>query len=105
MGIVDETPDRSRKLTRRDVGQCHVLEHRSDRRTQRDPDIAKHRGCTFVVELVGPDRILFGSDFPFAPEPITKVSVRNLETMDLLDDPSRAAIDRTSALALFPRFG
>lgn len=66
---------------------------------------ANPHAMSSLLELVGPDRILFGSDFPFAPEPITKVSVRNLETMDLLDDPSRAAIDRTSALALFPRFG
>lgn len=58
-----------------------------------------------LLQLVGPDRILFGSDFPFAPEPITRASVAGLVRSDLLDDAARTAIDRESALALFPRFG
>ena len=58
-----------------------------------------------LLQLVGPDRILFGSDFPFAPEAITRASVAGLTRSDLLDDAARASIDRGSALALFPRFG
>lgn len=58
-----------------------------------------------LLQLVGPDRILFGSDFPFAPEPITRASVAGIERSELLDDDARAAIERESALALFPRFG
>ena len=58
-----------------------------------------------LLQLVGPERILFGSDFPFAPEPITRASVAGIERSELLDDRARSAIERDSALALFPRFG
>lgn len=66
---------------------------------------ASDHSLASLLQLVGPDRILFGSDFPFAPEIVTQVSARMLESTPLLDDSARAAVDRGSALALFPRLG
>jgi predicted TIM-barrel fold metal-dependent hydrolase len=54
-------------------------------------------------ELVGPSKILFGSDFPFAPEPVTGLQTQQLSELNCFDSPHRAAIDRLNALALFPR--
>lgn len=53
--------------------------------------------------LVGPDKILFGSDFPFAPEPVTGMQTRQLQSLECFDDTERSAIYRRNALALFPR--
>jgi predicted TIM-barrel fold metal-dependent hydrolase len=54
-------------------------------------------------ELVGPERILFGSDYPFAPEPIAKLSIDGLANHSGFDAAARARIERANALALFPR--
>ena len=56
-----------------------------------------------LLELVGPDRILFGSDFPFAPEPITGVTVAGVLAFDGFDEAARERVERTNALDLFPR--
>jgi len=55
-----------------------------------------------LCELVGPEQILFGSDFPFAPEPLTQASIDGLATFDGFDDRARRLIERDNALALFP---
>ncbi|HTO53360.1 MAG TPA: amidohydrolase family protein [Myxococcota bacterium] len=57
-------------------------------------------GC--LKELVGPERVLFGSDFPFAPEPIAKLSIDGLAAFDGFDAAARARIERDNALALLP---
>lgn len=54
-------------------------------------------------ELVEPSHILFGSDFPFAPAPITMVSVQTLEKSPIWGEDVKRQIDRGNALALFPR--
>ncbi len=54
-------------------------------------------------ELVGPSHIFFGSDFPFAPEPVTQMSIDGLAQYDGFDDAARRAIERDNALALLPR--
>ncbi|WP_018440912.1 amidohydrolase family protein [Trinickia symbiotica] len=54
-------------------------------------------------ELVGPSRILFGSDFPFAPAPVTAMQRDELEHSVIWGDDARAGIDRGNALSLFPR--
>ena len=54
-------------------------------------------------ELVGPSHILFGSDNPFLPEREIAEMVQGLESYQPFDSAARAAIDRGSALALFPR--
>jgi 6-methylsalicylate decarboxylase len=49
--------------------------------------------------------VTFGSDWPFAPTAAGKLFAAGLETYPGLDADARAAIERTSALALFPRLG
>lgn len=53
-------------------------------------------------ELVGPDHILFGSDYPFAPEPVVQASVAGLASYDGFSAADRARIERDSALAILP---
>lgn len=55
-------------------------------------------------ELVAPEQILFGSDYPFAPAVVTGLETRALEDLTVFDADTRAGIDRAHALALFPRF-
>jgi predicted TIM-barrel fold metal-dependent hydrolase len=56
-----------------------------------------------LQSLVGPDKILFGSDFPFAPEPIARASIESLARYDGFDPAALARIERDNALALLPR--
>lgn len=56
-----------------------------------------------LQELVGADRILFGSDYPFAPEPITALTVQGVRSFDGFDEQARGMIERGNALALLPR--
>ena len=56
-----------------------------------------------LCELVPPTQILFGSDFPFAPEPVTHMTISGLASYDGFDAPARTAIERENALALLPR--
>ena len=56
-----------------------------------------------LTTVAAPERILFGSDWPYAPETMTGDSVAALQ--DALPDPTqRHAVERDNALALFPRF-
>jgi predicted TIM-barrel fold metal-dependent hydrolase len=56
-----------------------------------------------LQELVDPSHILFGSDWPFAPEPITEATVKGLSSYDGFSEHDRAAIERGNALRLVPR--
>jgi len=55
-----------------------------------------------LTALVGPSQILFGSDYPFAPEPIARASVEGLAAYDGFDDAARRVIERDNALGLLP---
>ncbi len=55
--------------------------------------------------LVDSSHILFGSDYPFAPEPVTEASVKGLNEYDGFDDETRRKVERENALTLFPRLG
>ena len=55
-----------------------------------------------LTQLVGPSRILFGSDHPFAPEGITRASALGLAAYDGFDDAARATIEHGNALSLLP---
>jgi predicted TIM-barrel fold metal-dependent hydrolase len=55
-----------------------------------------------LCELVGPSQIFFGTDFPFAPEPVTLLSIDGLAKYDGFDDAARRAIERDTALSLLP---
>lgn len=57
-----------------------------------------------LSRLVDPSHILFGSDFPFAPEPITAMQTQALDALTELPAATLAGIERAHALALFPRF-
>ncbi|HVO27620.1 MAG TPA: amidohydrolase family protein [Candidatus Margulisiibacteriota bacterium] len=56
-----------------------------------------------LCELVPPTQILFGTDFPFAPEPVTHLTIDGLTKYDGFDAAARGAIERDNALALLPR--
>ncbi len=55
-----------------------------------------------LCELVQPSQILFGTDFPFAPEPITAMSIEGLEQYGGFDAAARRAIEHANALGLLP---
>ncbi|MGE3150848.1 MAG: amidohydrolase family protein, partial [Pseudorhodoplanes sp.] len=50
-----------------------------------------------------PDRILFGTDYPFANPRVIAEAVKTHEARDL-SPAQRAAIDRGNAVALFPKY-
>lgn len=56
-----------------------------------------------LQELVDTSQILFGSDYEFAPEPLTVASIAGLQAYDGFNEPTRMAIERDNAVALFPR--
>ena len=58
-----------------------------------------------LLAFAKPGHITFGSDFPFAPTAAGKLFAAGLETYPGIDADARADIERTSALALFPRLG
>jgi 6-methylsalicylate decarboxylase len=58
-----------------------------------------------LLAFAKPGHVTFGSDWPFAPVAAGKLFAAGLETYPGLDADSRAAIERTNALALFPRLG
>lgn len=56
-----------------------------------------------LQELVDPSHILFGSDYPFAPEAIGKLSIEGLRGYNGFDEKILRAVKRENALKLFPR--
>ena len=56
-----------------------------------------------LQELVDPSHILFGSDYPFAPDLLTSVSIKGLKNYEGFDEQALKAIDQDNALKLFPR--
>src|SRR5215471_5487023 len=57
-----------------------------------------------LTELVDASHVLLGSDCPFAPEVMTGFTVQGIQNYSGFDEQARKAIERESALALFPRF-
>jgi 6-methylsalicylate decarboxylase len=58
-----------------------------------------------LLAFAKPGHVTFGSDFPFAPVAAGKLFAAGLETFPGLDADARSAIERSNALALFPRLG
>ena len=58
-----------------------------------------------LLAFAKPGHITFGSDFPFAPTAAGKLFAAGLETYPTINTGTREAIERTNALALFPRLG
>jgi predicted TIM-barrel fold metal-dependent hydrolase len=59
-------------------------------------------GC--LDHVAAPDRIVFGSDWPFANAHVTATGVKTYEALETLPATQRNAIDRGNALLLFPQF-
>lgn len=57
-----------------------------------------------LLQLVEPDHILFGSDFPFAPAPLVLQEAKAVDDLAILADAVRAGVKRGHALKLFPAF-
>lgn len=58
-----------------------------------------------LLAFAKPGHVTFGSDFPFAPVAAGELFAAGLESYGGLDEAGQKAIDRTNALALFPRLG
>ena len=54
-------------------------------------------------QVARPERIVFGSDFPFANARVIAEAVKTYEA-GFLSQERRFAIDRANALALFPKY-
>ena len=63
---------------------------------------ATRRVLPALMETAAPERILFGSDWPYAPAEITGLSIAGLR--EAVNDRQLARIERENALKLFPRF-
>ena len=55
-----------------------------------------------LLAVADPSKILFGSDFPFAPAPAVRLMAREFDRI-ALDPAVRRGIDRDNAVRLFPR--
>ncbi|MHA1265475.1 MAG: amidohydrolase family protein [Candidatus Helarchaeota archaeon] len=53
--------------------------------------------------LADPAHILFGSDYPFLPEPLITANINGLNSYQGFNSETRRAIERENALKLFPR--
>lgn len=58
-----------------------------------------------LLAFAEPGHVTFGSDWPFAPVAAGKLFAAGLETYSGLRPDARAAIERNTALTLFPRLG
>ncbi len=58
-----------------------------------------------LLAFAKPGHLTFGSDWPFAPTAAGQLFAAGLQTYPGIDAATRAAIERTNALALFPRLG
>jgi 6-methylsalicylate decarboxylase len=56
-----------------------------------------------ALDLVGPERVLFGSDYPYAIPPIMAKQLADLEQVEVFDASSRRAMQSGNALRLFPK--
>ncbi len=61
------------------------------------------RALPALLNLVEPDHLLYGSDFPFTPAPLIKFLATMLSTTDVLNEHQRRAMFRGNALGLFPQ--
>jgi predicted TIM-barrel fold metal-dependent hydrolase len=57
-----------------------------------------------TLQVTTPDHILFGTDWPAAPERTVSHNIANLDTFEGFTEVELAGIDRGNAARLFPRF-
>ncbi len=60
------------------------------------------RALPALLNLVEPDRLLYGSDFPFTSAPLVEFLATMLSTTDILAEGQRREMFRENALRLFP---
>ena len=66
---------------------------------------ANPHALSSLAELVEWDHVLFGSDYPFAPEIATQLSIMSLDGDSRFTPPARSMIRSSNALGLFERLG
>ena len=54
-----------------------------------------------LQELVEHSQVLFGSDYPFAPEPAMMATIEGLRNYDGFDEEALMAVERDNTLLLF----
>lgn len=70
-----------------------------------DTGLSANNYCfSSLKEMVSPSQILFGSDYPFAPEQITGITVKGVNEYRGFDGEEADKIRKDNALQLFPRF-
>lgn len=57
-----------------------------------------------LLEIADPKHIMYGSDWPYTPEPLVAALAAKLDSTPLLSDRFRQDIMRNNALGLFPKF-
>lgn len=57
-----------------------------------------------TLEVTTADHILFGTDWPAAPEPTVEHNIANLTSFDGFTEDDLRGVERDNALRLFPRF-
>ena len=57
-----------------------------------------------LMQVTDPSHIMYGSDWPYIHRETVEMQTTNLETFDGFTPETFAAMERESALALFPRF-
>lgn len=77
--------------------------HERLRRFYFDIALSSPTALPSLFALAAPDRVLFGSDFPFPPQPVVVGATRHWERYPVQADV-RHAVDRGNAEQLFPRF-
>jgi predicted TIM-barrel fold metal-dependent hydrolase len=65
---------------------------------------ASSTALSSLSQLTDPSHILFGSDYPFAPEVVTGWTIEGLRNFPAFGEKARLQIERENALSLFPRF-
>ena len=63
------------------------------------------RQLTPLLEIADPKHIMYGSDWPWSPEPLVSALATQLDTSPLITGLQRQDFMRNNALALFPKFG
>ncbi len=57
-----------------------------------------------LLEIADPKRLLYGSDWPYTPEPLVAALAAKLDASPLMTESMRRDIMHNNALALFPKF-
>jgi 6-methylsalicylate decarboxylase len=58
-----------------------------------------------VRNVTDDSQILFGSDWPYAPAPLTHAAISSIDDEPTIDDAFKDAITSGNARELFSRFG